>query len=111
MNQAVLTGDVELLDLLVKTHAVERYDELDELGNSPVLLSIMYDRPEVLELLLKRGVDPHNYCDGGIQFGNCLFYAISYEQIRILDVLGAFDTDFQRPVNSLNESAFEHAEV
>jgi len=56
MNQALMTGDDELMDILVKSGHLKGFSERDELGNSPIFLSVLYDRPEMLRWLVEKGL-------------------------------------------------------
>ena len=61
MNQALMTGDDELMDILVKSGHLNGFSERDELGNSPIFLSVLYDRPEMLRWLVEKGFSFQNF--------------------------------------------------
>jgi len=75
MYQAIVEGDLETVNDL---HLSGSYSDLtmgDDVGNTPAFLACMFDRPEVLRYLHKKGVDLSRPCDAN-KFGNSAFFAM-----------------------------------
>jgi hypothetical protein len=103
--QCIIEGHTELLDMLTN----EELEEIDpDSGLNAPYLAIYYDRPKIVKYLHERGLDMSKFCDG-MDFGTCIFYAVSYLRYEILELLEQLEYDIIGPCDEFGQTPLERA--
>jgi hypothetical protein len=103
-SQCVAEGRIDLLEFLT----LEQLNEPDDCGLTLIYQSIYYDQPEVFKYLVKRGVNPHTFCDP-MHFGTPSYYVVTLRRHRMLEVLDSVNVAFTDPCDSLEQVPMVHA--
>ena len=103
--QSIIEGHTEMLDMLTN----EELEEIDpDSGLNAPYLAIYYDRPKIVKYLHERGLDMSKFCDG-MDFGTCIFYAVSYLRYEILELLEQLNYDIIGPCDEFGQTPLERA--
>lgn len=101
--QLIEAGDVEALEALVRAgHLPQGLQDPDELGLSPSFLAVTFDRPGVLRLLDRVGVDLSVACDVA-GYGTPAFYCAYHAKVRCLEELARLGVDLNAPCTKFGE--------
>lgn len=107
MAIAIEKNAVKVARLLVAAGA-----KLDKSRDKPLIYASLFNRPEIVELLLKAGADPNvtvSNPDEDVRGETALMYAVDQpEKFRIIDLLLTYGADPKR-ANSKGETALNHA--
>jgi len=96
MYQAIVEGDLDILNDLHSSGDCSDLTKGDDLGNTPTYLACAFDQPEVLRYLHKKKVDLSRPCDAN-RFGNAAFFAMHYGKTAILTDLWEMGYDVSAP--------------
>lgn len=103
LPQLIEAGDVEVLETLVRAgHLPQGLQDPDELGLSPSFLAVTFDRPDVLRLLDRVGVDLSVACDVA-GYGTPAFYCAYHAKVQCLEVLARLGVDLNAPCTKYGE--------
>lgn len=100
--QLIEAGEVEMLELLVRTGhiAPSQLGMESELGLTPAYLAVRFDRPEILRFLSRAGVDLSKKCD---DYATPAFYAAYHGNVRILETLARLGVDLKASCTRLGD--------
>lgn len=83
MTQQIIENRTDLLDLKSK----EELEIVDDFGLTLPYLAVYYDRPDMIKYLVKRGLDMTKPCDGVLNFGTPMFYAVNLGKLEVIEAL------------------------